>query len=261
MTESPKLPQRKAPPPLLRARVSEVETLNPRTMLVRFAGDPLRGMEVPQSAASIRLLVPGEPGGELVMPEWTGNEFLLADGARPVIRTFTPLRFNGDAGVVELEIVRHDGGAVSSWVERCGPGDPAALSGPGSGWEPAADMAELLVFGDETAIPAIGQLLETVSGLDPAPSCNVHIAVTSADAQRDLVSMVSADVTWHVADPALPPLSGVVAAAEGIDSVGEHTHIWAAGEAAAVQAMRKHFLRGLGVPRSRASIRGYWKSR
>lgn len=238
--------------------------MNPRTMRVKFAGDSLRQMEVPQTAASVRLLVPSEPGGELVMPEWNGNEFLLPNDERPAIRTFTPLRFDGDAGSVELEIVRHEGGAVSSWAERCGTGDPVALSGPGSGWEPpadATDMIELLVFGDETAIPAIGQLLGAVADQDPQPSCRVHVEVKSPDSRRDLGPMPPETVTWYVAEPALPPLSALVAAAQAIETVSERTHIWAAGEAAAVQAMRKHFLGALGVPRSRASIRGYWKSR
>ncbi|MGI9578720.1 MAG: siderophore-interacting protein [Microthrixaceae bacterium] len=261
MPETPKVPMRKAPPPLLQVSVAHAEALNPRTMRVRLSGDPLSEMEVPQPAASVRLLVPSEPGGELVIPEWNGNEFLLPDRERPALRTFTPLRFDKESGALDLEIVRHESGAVSSWVETCGEGDPAALSGPGSGWEPAADIAELLVFGDETAVPAIGQLLESVAALEPTPSSTVHIEVETAEAKRPVGPMSPDDVIWHVADPDVAPLSGVVAAAQAIESVTEHTHIWAAGEAAAVQALRKHFLKGLDVPRSRASIRGYWKSR
>ena len=37
------------------------------------------------------------------------------------------------------------------------------------------------------------------------------------------------------------------------------TRIWAAGEAAAVQRLRKHYFDERGVPRSHATIRGYWK--
>jgi len=37
------------------------------------------------------------------------------------------------------------------------------------------------------------------------------------------------------------------------------TRVWAAGEAAAVQRLRRHFFEERGVPRGQASIRGYWR--
>ena len=261
MAERARVPTRRAPPPFVRVEVSEVEAINPRLMRLGLRGDGLCEMAAPQPAASIRLLVPSDPDGELVVPEWKGNEFLLPGGDRPVIRTFTPLRFDAASASVELEIVRHPGGAVSSWTERCSPGDAAALSGPGSGWEPPDAMEELLVFGDETAVPAIVQVLETVGALDDPPICSVHIEVDEPDAKRQLAPGLSDGITWHVADAGRPPKAALVEAAQAVDEVSEGTHIWAAGEAAAVQAMRKHFLRTLEIPRERTSIRGYWKSR
>jgi NADPH-dependent ferric siderophore reductase len=35
--------------------------------------------------------------------------------------------------------------------------------------------------------------------------------------------------------------------------------VWAAGEAAAMQRIRRHLFEHLGVPRSHAVVRGYWK--
>ena len=261
MAETLRVPTRKAPPPFVKVEVSEVEAVNPRLMRLQLRGGGLGEMDTPQPAASIRLLVPTEPGGELVIPKWNGNEFLLPDGSRPALRTFTPLRFDPVGTSIGLEIVRHAGGAVSSWAEGCSVGDPAALSGPGSGWEPPADLERLLVFGDETAVPAVLQILEAVGRLDPTPECAVHIEVTEPEARRQPAPGLSDGITWHVSEPGRPPLAGLVEVAQGIDRISDGTHIWAAGEAAAVQAMRKHFLRTLGVPRERTSIRGYWKSR
>jgi NADPH-dependent ferric siderophore reductase len=35
--------------------------------------------------------------------------------------------------------------------------------------------------------------------------------------------------------------------------------IWAAGEAAAVQRIRRYLFEERGIPRARTSVRGYWK--
>ena len=41
--------------------------------------------------------------------------------------------------------------------------------------------------------------------------------------------------------------------------LGPEVHIWAAGEAAAMQAIRKHLFTDRGLTRDRTTIRGYWK--
>jgi NADPH-dependent ferric siderophore reductase len=37
------------------------------------------------------------------------------------------------------------------------------------------------------------------------------------------------------------------------------TRVWAAGEAAAMQAIRRHLFEERQLPRARATVRGYWK--
>ncbi len=68
------------------------------------------------------------------MPTWNGNEFLLPDGRRPTIRTFTPRHV--DTGALELVIdaVVHGDGAASQWAQAAAPGLDAAVSGPGRGY-------------------------------------------------------------------------------------------------------------------------------
>jgi NADPH-dependent ferric siderophore reductase len=41
--------------------------------------------------------------------------------------------------------------------------------------------------------------------------------------------------------------------------ITDQTWVWVAGEAAAVQAIRRDLLGERSIPRSRAVIRGYWK--
>ncbi len=241
--------------------VSAAEEANPRLIRVTLTGDSLRSMEEPEPAASVRLLIPSTPHEALIIPEWSGNEFLLPSGDRPVIRTFTPVHLDRSEGSIDLEIVRHDGGAVSEWADAASVGDPAALSGPGRGYQVDAGAHRLLIFGDETAVPAVRQLLESIQHRDLQVGCTIHLESASPTTRSDLPDLPATDITWHDHDPELTPMSGVVATAESIKTVGPDTRVWAAGEAAAMQALRKHFQRVLEVPREHTTIRGYWKQR
>ena len=177
---------------------------------------------------------------------------LLGDGSRPVIRTFTPRRFDPQSLELHLDVVLHGSGVASRWAETTLAGDKAAVSGPGRGYEIDPNATAFLLAGDETAIPAICQLLEHL----PRVPIVVHLAVTHPDAKVDLHRDV--DVTWHVASDG-PTSNGTLAAAIGATDLVPGMRIWAAGEAAAMQHIRRNLFDKHGFPRSHATVRGYWK--
>jgi NADPH-dependent ferric siderophore reductase len=222
---------------------------------VTFAGPDLAGLTVEQPAASVRLLLPSPGAQELVVPTWNGNEFLLPDGRRPTIRTFTPLRVDPAALELDLEIVVHGGGLASDWAGAAKPGDLAAVSGPGRGYAIDHDAPAFLLAGDETAIPAISQLLESLPAERPV---QVHIEVAQPDAGLALPDHPRASVEWCELAPNASSGDALVAAVRGADLV-PGTRVWVAGEAAAVQRVRRHLFEDRGLPRSQTSVRGYWK--
>lgn len=247
---------RREPPPLEQVSVASKETLSSRMFLVRFEGPGLRGLAESDPAASVRLLVPSPGDRELVIPAWTGNEFLRPDGSRPSLRTFTPLQVDRVKGALDLWIVRHPGGAVSTWAEAATVGSAAAISGPGKGYPVDAEASRFVLLGDETALPAISDLLGV---LPDRAALDVTIEVEAAAAQIDLPDHPGLSLAWQVRERSAPPGAALVRAAEKLDEVDESTRVWAAGEAASMQAIRKHLFNELGVPRAQASVRGYWK--
>ena len=220
---------------------------------VILGGGELEGFSIDQPAASVRLLLPTE--SELVVPGWNGNEFLLADGRRPIIRTFTPRHVDPEKGDMDLDVVLHDGGAVSSWVRVAEAGDPAAVSGPGRGYVVDPDASSFLLIGDETAIPAISQLLETVP---TDVRVGVIVEIAHPDAKLDLPEHPRAAVQWCDRSSATPPGSALVSAVRAA-SLPTRVSVWAAGEAAAMHAIRRHLFEDRGLARSQATVRGYWK--
>jgi NADPH-dependent ferric siderophore reductase len=249
-----KIRSRQEPPPFRRVVVRGVERLSPRMCRIVVGGPELKGLEIDQPASSVRLLLPRSREGAIVMPEWKGNQFELPTGERAPIRTFTPRHLDTQRLELTVDVVLHEEGLASGWARAAEPGDEVAVSGPGRGYEVAADAPVYLLAGDETAIPAISQLLEVLPG---ATSVQVHIEIAAADARLDLPQHPRAEVTWHELPRQAAPGDALVAAIEGLDEVPDVA--WVAGEAAAVQRIRKNLFDDRGMARSAATVRGYWK--
>lgn len=247
---------RRPPPDFRRATVVGTTDRGPRLTTVTLRGPALVGFSVEAPAASVRLLLPRtDADGRLEIPEWNGNEFRFADGVRPPIRTLTPLRTDPSSGSVEVEVVRHGHGALAGWAGTAAEGDQVALAGPGAGYAVPDGADRFLVVGDESALPAIGQVLDAL----PRPAAvEVVVEVAAPEGRIALPHHPGATVRWCDLPPGAPPGAAMFAAVAALD-VPADVAVWAAGEAAAVHRLRKLLLDERGVARSRAVIRGYWK--
>ncbi len=65
-------------------------------------------------------------------------------------------------------------------------------------------------------------------------------------------------VRWHELADGAPPGDAMVGAVVATAVTPEH-RVWVAGEAAAVQRIRKHLFETVGIARDRTVVRGYWK--
>ncbi len=228
------------------------ELRTPRLARITLAGPELEGFDMGLPAASVRLLLPGE---ELVIPHWDGNEFLYEDGTRPPIRTLTPLRFDPSTNELDVDVVLHGGAPLSSWASSVEAGGQAAVSGTGRGYEISPTAGAYVLAGDETALPAISVLLPR---LPAAATVQVHVEVAHPEARLDLPAHADATISWHVLEEGAPAGEALVQAVVGMP-LPTGVQVWAAGEAASVQRIRRHLFEERGLPRSQTSIRGYWK--
>ena len=246
---------RREPPAFRLASVLRIAPLTPHMKRVTLSGPDVEGFSLGEPAASVRVLLPSTGSAELVIPTWNGNEFLMPDGTRPILRTFTPRYWRVDERELDIDIVIHPDGAASAWALDAAVGDPVAISGPGRGYE-FPSKAPFWLAGDESAIPAIAQLLEVL----PVTPVRVHIEVTHPDARMDLPEHPTADITWHDLPAGSDPGSTLVAALEGAE-LPDGIQVWAAGNAAAMHRIRRHLFDTRNLDRSQATVRGYWKKR
>lgn len=244
--------ERREPPAFRPLEVRRVEDRSPRLRRVVVGGPALSGFAIDRPAASVRLLLPRDGGG-LVLPTWNGNEFLFADGTRPPIRTLTPLDAGSD-GELALEVALHGPSALTTWARSTEPGAPVALSGPGRGYEVDRTATSFLLVGDESALPAITTL---VPALPHGAVVDVVVEVADAVARIDLPPHPRLEVEWCPGSATAP--GDAMYAAVVARSVVAGTRVWAAGEAAAVQRLRRHLFDECGLARADAVVRGYWK--
>jgi NADPH-dependent ferric siderophore reductase len=245
---------RREPPAFRRVRVRSTGALSERMMRVVLGGDELAGFAIESAASSVRLLLPPAGHDNIEMPTWTGNQFELASGERAPIRTFTPRAFDAERLELTLDVVLHERGAATDWVRRTAVGDEVAISGPGRSetFDPAA--RSFLLVGDESAIPAISQLLETI---DTTHTIQAHIEITDPGARFELPTHPNATIVWHDAIVGAAPGASVAAVVESLVQLPDA--VWVAGEAATVQRLRTHLFDVRGLARGRVTARGYWK--
>lgn len=257
MSGEPRLPTRREPPAFRRCEVRSTSARSSSMVRVTLAGAELAGLEHGDPGSSVRVLLPRDDG-HFELPTWNGNEFLWGDGVRARIRTLTPLAVRDDGASAELDVdvVLHDDAPLTRWALAAVSGAPAAVSGTGSGYEIDPAARSYVLLGDESAVPAICTIL---AELPPAVTAAVHLERRAVAEPVELPAHPGATVTWSVLPDDAPPGDTIVAAARVV-ALDDDTRVWAAGEAAAVQRIRKLLFDERGVARSRATVRGYWKA-
>lgn len=229
--------------------VTSVRPVTPRITRMTFTGDGLTEIGT-WPDQQLKLLFP-KPGGSALVSSssdvsvWYQAYLALPEESRPWMRSFT-VRSLVD-GVLTVDFVLHgDNGPASQWAARAQVGDVIGRFGPSREYARPLGTADLLVFaGDETALPAIGSLLEL---LPPEQQRLVFVEVADPLEEQEIPG-----VRW-VHRSAGDDLVSVVTAAE----VPSSAWVWLGGEASAVRALRRHFV-GLGVSKKDIEFAGYWR--
>lgn len=175
-------------------------------------------------------------------------------------RAYTVRRFDPVSNRLDLDFVLHgDDGPISAWAARARAGDAFEISAihPRSGFPVTHAAGRYLLFGDETALPAIGAILEA---LPPHARADVFVEVEDAGEEQVLETAASVNLAWlHRKAGGHAALSGLERAAEALTRPDGDTVIWIAAESSIVKSLRKRALSDWGVDRQRLHAAGYWK--
>ena len=290
-------------------RVSRLQRLSPSFLRVTLTGPDLEACAPNGFDQRIKVLLPLPGRGVRDCPlgaDWFGEWRALPEERRNPIRTYTVRDWRTDLREMDVDFVLHGAtGPASAWAERAAVGDEIALIAPnahfpgptgGFEWHPPADASCLIVAGDETAVPAICAIVESLPAGQPA---RVLLEVPTAGDVLPLRAPDGVEITWlprWPADAAVPALHGHLLTAAVIAAVEELTaatvpapaaplddvdidagilwevpeddarpggssgpYAWLAGEAGMVKGLRRHLVQEAGLDRTSVAFMGYWR--
>jgi NADPH-dependent ferric siderophore reductase len=195
-------------------------------------------------------------GDELVLPQ-LGWRF--PDGKpEQHWRNFSVRSHDPGAATLDVDFYLHgDAGIAAAWALRAAPGDRVGFAGPRVHWAPREEATWSLLVADETGLPALLAILETL----PDGHRSIALIEVADDGERQPVEPAcEADVRW-VTRGARPP-GGTTVLADALREV-ELPHgpgqVWGGGESKVMRAVREHVRAERELPRGTVQALGYWK--
>jgi NADPH-dependent ferric siderophore reductase len=241
-------------------QVVRVERMTPHLVRVTFGGEALHDFTSASFDDHVKVFFP-EPGMEApVLPEVGPDGPVFPAGMpRPIARDYTPRHFDTERGELVIDFVLHDVGPASTWAMQARVGQHLGIGGPRGSFVVPTGFDWHLLIGDETALPAISRRLTEL----PAHA-RVAVVVEARDPSARIAFDTPADLheVWcyrnegAAGDPATSPLLEAVRGTYLPDGDG---YVWAAGEAAAIRAVRQHLTAERGIDKSRIRAASYWK--
>ncbi|MFJ9814487.1 siderophore-interacting protein [Streptomyces sp. NPDC101151] len=258
-------------------QVVRTRRLGPSLVRVSFAGADLHAFHSQGRDQSLSLFLPHPGQAEPVVPLELGDGWWqgwreLPDDVRAVMRSYTLRALRRDAhgstAEIDIDFALHGvdpssptpAGPASRWASRAAAGDRVLLLGPAVAdnrairFRPPEDTDLVVLWGDETAVPAATAVLES---LPAGTRLRAWLEVSHAGDIQDVATEAYAEITWLVRHDGAPMAVDALRAARLPSS--ERPYVWIAGESGQVKALRRHFVGERGVDRRRVTFVGYWR--
>ncbi|MFE2217305.1 siderophore-interacting protein [Streptomyces canus] len=251
-------------------QVVRTRRLGPSLVRVSFTGEDLQHFFSDGRDQSLSLFLPAEGRTEPGVPVELGDGWWqawreLPDDVRAVMRSYTLRSLRRNPDEIDIDFVLHEpAGPASAWAARACAGDKVQLLGPAVAdnrairFRPPEDTDLVLLWGDETALPAVSAILEA---LPAGQRARVWLEVRDAGDIQDLATEADAEITWLVAEE-----TGAACSPMALDALrdarlpdAERPYVWIAGESGCVKELRRHFVRERGIDRRRVTFVGYWR--
>ncbi|MET4924134.1 siderophore-interacting protein [Streptomyces sp. PSRA5] len=251
-------------------QVVRTRRLGPSLVRVTFGGDTRSGDGLTGFAAggrdqSLSLFLPLPEQSAPVVPVGEGDGWwaawrALPDDVRAVMRSYTVREHRDDPDELDIDFALHpDGGPACRWAGGAAPGDRVLVLGPAVAdntavrFRPPADTDSVLIWADETSLPAAAAILEW---LPAGTKARVWLSVPYAADRMELPTAADATIHWLARDEDAPSAVEAVRAAE---LPGTAPYAWPAGEAGTVKELRRHLVRERRLDRRHVTFIGYWR--
>ncbi|MGW5093467.1 siderophore-interacting protein [Streptomyces nodosus] len=254
-------------------QVVRTRRLGPSVVRVSFAGDDLRAFHSDGHDQSLSLFLPHPGQSEPAVPVELGDAWWqgwreLPDDIRAVMRSYTLRALRRDPDEIDIDFVLHGvepgaaapAGPASRWASRAAAGDRVVLLGPAVQdnrairFRPPEDTDLVVIWADETAVPAASAILEQ---LPAGTRARIWLEAGHTDDVQDPVTEADAEITWLVPGEGVPTALAALRNAEL--PAARAPYVWLAGESGRVKELRRHVVGERGIDRRRVTFVGYWR--
>jgi NADPH-dependent ferric siderophore reductase len=239
-----------------RITVLRTERLTPHIVRVTFGSPELHDFGTASFDDHVKLMLPRVPGQPVVLPVFSGDGPRLPEGAeRPLMRDYTPRRFDAAAGELDIEFALHGDGPAAAWAAQAAPGQEVGIGGPRGSTIFPLDYDWHLLVGDETSLPAIARRLEELPAGAPVVAI---VEVGDLADRRELSTRASLQVQW-VSPSGEGDDSALAKAVQAWTRPEGEGYAWAAGEAHDIAAVRRVLVGPHGLDKNHVRAAAYWK--
>lgn len=268
--------------PLRTVEVAAVRRLSPHMVRVTFGGPALAdfGCDGPDQQVKLYFPKPGqaapvlpEPGADGDVMRWYGAFQAIPEDERPWTRGYTIRAHDPSRGTVDIDFVLHgegDGddagagegegeGPATRWAWSAEAGDVLAMFGPSAYFAepvPLGTTDWMLLAGDESALPAIGTIVEA---LPEGARAVAYVEVWDGAEEQRFESAGEVTVHWLHRAASTGDGSPLVEAVRAAEFPAGSAFAWLGGEAGAVRALRRHLVGERGLDRRSVHFTGYWR--
>ncbi|MFJ9407249.1 siderophore-interacting protein [Streptomyces sp. NPDC101393] len=266
--------------PVALITVTGVRRITPQMTRMTFAGEGLEDFPTwPDQQLKLCFPRPGQSAPRLPAVEADGDvmrwyqAFLaIPEEERPWMRSYTVRSYDPERHRITIDFVLHgasssaadeETGPATRWASTATVGDTLARYGPAAIYAkplPLDSADWLLLAGDETALPAIGSLVESLPRGSRAVAC---IEVANAAEEQPLTSPADLTVHWVHRDDTTAARGGgaLLNAVREASFPSGSVFAWLAGEAGAVRELRRHLVEERGIGKRQIDFSGYWRRR
>ena len=229
--------------------VLRVTDVTPKMRRVTLHGPDLTGFISLGTDDHVKLIFATTPEEQAALDNFMPGA--PSDGPKPVMRDYTPRRYDAASGELDIDFVLHGEGPAATWAAQAAPGQFLNIAGPRGSMIVPDIFDSYLLIGDETALPAIARRLE---GLPANRSALVVVEVADQGEQQVFDSQAQVDVIWIVRGE-----QNLLDVTRRLEMPEGKLYAWVATESGLSRKLRRVLLDEFGLEEGFVKAAGYWR--
>ncbi len=242
---------------LRKLTVKQVSEVSASLKRITLAGEDLEGFQSLSPDDHVKVFFPCPGETEAIVPTFGPNGPAVPEGSRkPIMRDYTPLRFDPEKMELDLEFFIHGEGPAAHWAAQASVGQNLMVGGPRGSKIVPYDFDWYLMIGDEASIPSFKRRLAEL------PSNSLSVVLIEVEDEKHEVELHGSgthEIHWihrngrPAGDPqALKEALSQITFAEG------DCFTWIATERAAAMFLRDYLVQERSLNTEWIKATGYW---